>query len=507
LLQKFNREVTVIKIKKMIEESFDIALDVDLLPYKVLKAGNLTCIYEAGNLRYIKCGSAEIIRMIYGAVRNESWDTIIPEITSEIVDAGDNCFYISYIALYNFNGIQYSANFVIEGKADSSISIVMQGLALSDFKKNRIGICVLHPLKETKGKMVTIVQPSGNVYSSVFPELIAPHQPFKEIQQMQWKPAEAITARLYFSGDIFETEDQRNWSDSSFKTYSTPLYIPFPALVKKGDTMEQKIVLTVTGNTNQAIEKRPSKKIEVPTKAHTKIGYTIPPEQTAMMAKRAYLFKDNSVHHYRTELYLDRAGWQRQLENAVTSVTTLNAKLELVLFFANDYDETFRLFLQQIKPVAQYIHSLLLLDKKHAVTPAALMKKGYELVKPVFPSIQVGYGTDAYFAALNRNRPGNLPHDFVSFSLMPQAHASDTRTIIENLESLPDMMQTIQSFTDRPIHVSPVSIGKRINPDAVDEADYFINEKDKREGSVFANDWKRLCTHGLRLAASITILQ
>ncbi|CAN5117698.1 hypothetical protein BH11BAC5_BH11BAC5_16220 [soil metagenome] len=491
----------------MIEESFDITLDVSLLPYKIVKAGNLSCIYEAGNLRYIKCGSTEIVRMIYGAVRNENWDTIVPEITDEIIDAGDNCFYISYIALYNFNGIRYSANFVIEGKADSSISIVMQGLALSDFKKNRIGICVLHPLKETKGKPVTIIQPSGDVNSAVFPELIAPHQPFKEIQQMQWKPADAITARLYFSGDIFETEDQRNWSDSSFKTYSTPLHIPFPASVKKGDTMQQKIVLTVSGNTNEAIEKRPSKKIEVPSDTTAKIGYRLQLKQTTLTGKQTNLFKHNDVHHYRTELYLNRANWPQQLEKDVAMVKQLNAKLELVLFFEDNYDETFQLLLQQIKPVARYIDSVLLLDKKHAVTPAALMEKGYGLMKAAFPSIKTGYGTDAYFAALNRNRPGDLPHDFVSFSLMPQAHASDVRTILENLESLPDIMQTIQSFTNKAIHVSPVSIGKRINPDAILEADYFITERDERESSVFANDWKKLSVYGLRAAASVTIMQ
>jgi len=82
----------------MIEESFDITLDVSLLPYKIMKAGNLSCIYEAGNLRYIKCGSTEIVRMIYGAVRIENWETIVPEITNEVVDATDNSFYISYIA-------------------------------------------------------------------------------------------------------------------------------------------------------------------------------------------------------------------------------------------------------------------------------------------------------------------------------------------------------------------------------------------------------------------------
>ena len=58
----------------MIEKSFDITLDVQLLPYKIVKAGNLICIYEAGNLRYIKCGDTEIVRMIYGAVRNENWE-------------------------------------------------------------------------------------------------------------------------------------------------------------------------------------------------------------------------------------------------------------------------------------------------------------------------------------------------------------------------------------------------------------------------------------------------
>jgi hypothetical protein len=492
----------------MIEESFEIALDVSLLPYKIVKAGNLNCIYEAGNLRYIKYGNTEIVRMIYGAVRNENWDTIVPEITNETVDAGDNSFHISYIAVYNSQGIHYTANFVIEGKADSSISIAMQGLALNDFKKNRIGICVLHPLKETKGKPVTIVQPSGEVNACVFPELVAPHQPFKEIQQMQWKPAETVTARLYFSGDIFETEDQRNWSDSSFKTYSTPLRIPFPAMVKKGDTMQQKIILSVNGNASQPIEKKPSKKIELPTSSSSKIGYSINAEQkTGLMPGQANLFNGISVHHYRTELYPGKKDWPRQLEEAVEMVKQLNAKLELVLFFAGNYDEIFQSLLQQINPVVQYIDSVLLLDKEHVVTPAALMEKGYGLLKPAFPSIQIGYGTDAYFAALNRSRPGNLPHDFVSFSLMPQAHASDIRTIIENLESLPDIMQTIQSFTTKAIHVSPVSVGKRVNPDAIDEADYLIKEKDVRESSVFANDWKRHSLHGLRAAASITIMQ
>jgi hypothetical protein len=490
----------------MIENNFDITLDVALLPYKILKAGHLNCMYEAGNLRYIKCGDTEIVRMVYGAVRNENWETISPEITEEIIEAEEDSFRISYTALYTKTEIKYTAKFIIEGKADSSLIIIMKGLALSDFKKNRIGLCVLHPLKENKGKELQIVKPGGDKYTAIFPELIAPHQPFKEIQQMQWQPATTLYAQIRFSGDTFETEDQRNWSDSSFKTYSTPLHLPFPALVKTGETMEQKIVLTVTGNISQPAEKIMQKKIPTNKIASSKMGYCMPSGQTVLTDEQVKFFKENSFDHYRVDIHLYKNYWQQQLLNAVTDAIKLNAKLELILFFENKYDEKLQLFLQQIKSIAQHIYALLLLDRKQAVTPPVLMQKGYTLIKADWPFIKVGYGTDAYFAALNRNPPGSLPHDFVSFSLMPQAHASDTRTILENLESLPDIIQTIQLFTDKDIHISPISIGRRINPDAVADEDYLVADTDPRTGTAFAAAWKLFCMQGLDKAASITFV-
>ena len=112
----------------------------------------------------------------------------------------------------------------------------------------------------------------------------------------------------------------------------------------------------------------------------------------------------------------------------------------------------------------------------------------------------------AYEDAIIDMEACSLPHDFVSFSLMPQVHAADTRTIIENLESLPDIIKTIQSFTDKDIHISPVSIGKRINPDAVAEEDYFVADADPRTGTAFAAGWKLFCTQGLDKAAIITFV-
>ena len=35
-------------------------------------------------------------------------------------------------------------------------------------------------------------------------------------------------------GDTFEMEDQRNWSDASYKTYVRPLALPWPYVLPAG---------------------------------------------------------------------------------------------------------------------------------------------------------------------------------------------------------------------------------------------------------------------------------
>lgn len=43
-------------------------------------------------------------------------------------------------------------------------------------------------------------------------------------------------------------EDQRNWTDASYKTYPTPLDNPFPINVDVGQEFNQKILLNLTTN-------------------------------------------------------------------------------------------------------------------------------------------------------------------------------------------------------------------------------------------------------------------
>ncbi|MEJ0031488.1 MAG: hypothetical protein WDO15_14435 [Bacteroidota bacterium] len=71
---------------------------------------------------------------------------------------------------------------------------------------------------------------------------------------MSWPIIADARAELQFEGDIFETEDQRNWGDDSFKTYSTPLSRPYPVMLKPGDKVNQKVrLMLVKGDKLQAL--------------------------------------------------------------------------------------------------------------------------------------------------------------------------------------------------------------------------------------------------------------
>jgi hypothetical protein len=148
--------------------------------------------------------------------------------------------------IYKTADIDFSFQVSITGK-DNLIDFEIEGEALSGFRTNRVGFCVLHPIGECTGKECEVTGPDGEKQSFSFPQLVSPHQPMKNIAEMRWKVDQNIEARLSFEGDIFEMEDQRNWTDDSFKTYCRPLELPFPFVLKKGDKIHQRISLEVSG--------------------------------------------------------------------------------------------------------------------------------------------------------------------------------------------------------------------------------------------------------------------
>jgi hypothetical protein len=228
---------------------------------KILRAGKLEVVYENGFLRYFKVNHTEVLRMIYFAIRDVNWGNYAPIFYDEKIEEKNDSFKVRYNVKYSDSEhVFFKWEVEINGLATNEIHFDIKGEALRSFGTNRAGFCVLHPIEHIAGESVEITHAQGEKTTYSFPQFIAPHQPFIDISAMKWK-IENNEYNLHFEGDIFETEDQRNWGDASYKTYCTPLYLPFPKQLNGEDKVNQKVVFkaNIKQNTEGKTKKHKAK--------------------------------------------------------------------------------------------------------------------------------------------------------------------------------------------------------------------------------------------------------
>ncbi|CAN5489032.1 hypothetical protein BH23BAC1_BH23BAC1_32000 [soil metagenome] len=470
---------------------------------KKLNAGPLEVIYENGSLRYISLNGFEVVRMIYSAVRDHNWDTVEPEIKNEkVTDNGDN-FFIEYDAEYRQGEIHFLATYKISGSQEGNIDFEMEGNALSSFRKNRVGFCILHPIKECVGRVCEITEPDGEKYISKFPELISPHQPFKNIKAMRWPLMGNSFATINFEGEIFETEDQRNWTDASFKTYCTPLELPFPVTIDKGAQVKQLIQIRITGTKDLPNKPELSDEEAVFTILNDKealkfpsIGVGRSSEVSALSSNDIDKISNLGLHHYRVEVKPYENDWKKSFIEAVGESKKLKLSLEVALHLEEKkFENQINSFINEFTHIGGSVYAIILFQKNHKTTPEALIKSAIPLLRENFPSAKIGGGTDAYFAELNRNRPPAKDLDFLTYSINPQVHAFDNASLTETLEAQGYTVESAESFASgNSIHVSPVTLKPRFNPNATGPepepgSGELPSQVDVRQRSLFAAGW------------------
>jgi hypothetical protein len=464
----------------------------------ILRAGCLSLVYENGNLRKIGIGKTEILRMIYPAIRDKDWLTIKPLITQEIVEVKKDSFKIRYVCNYLSGEINFTAEYFIEGRSDNSISFRFSGIALNTFKKNRIGFCILHPIKRLAGNECAIVHSNNESEKLKFPLTISPHQPFTDIVSMRWT-SEGYKFNLDFWGDVFETEDQRNWTDSSYKTYCTPLSLPFPVEVQKGNTISQRIEFKAEAETKAEAEAEvgeilltfyPEKRNKVPA-----IGICRSTRPEPLTNSEIGIIRTLGFDHYRVDLYLFSTDWQSVANISVSESKKLRYPLEFALFFDDDFECQAAQFISWIKNKNINIKLINLFHKSSKTTPDSIIKIISPLFKNAIPGVMIGCGTNSNFAQLNRNRPESDIFDNLTYSIHPQEHASDNITLIENLEGQGYSVESAKHFSKgKGIWVSPVTVQRRFNANKENFEQPLINnllpaQVDSRLMSLFGASW------------------
>src|SRR5579862_7827673 len=118
----------------------------------ILRAGPLSLVYQDGEIRYLRLGSHEIVRRIYVSVRDENWATILPSVSELQIQAQDDAFQVSFDARHRERKVDFVWKGRISGDSSGHVQFSFDGIAQTSFLQSRVGICVLHPIREFAGK-------------------------------------------------------------------------------------------------------------------------------------------------------------------------------------------------------------------------------------------------------------------------------------------------------------------------------------------------------------------
>ncbi|TXG85293.1 MAG: hypothetical protein E6R14_04540 [Thermomicrobiales bacterium] len=495
---------------------------------RVLRAGPLTAELENADLRYVRVGDVEIVRRLYFAVRDRNWGTVEPVYTKfELDDRGDS-FRVDIEAEHvdAESGVDFAWSGVIEGTHEGTIRYEMEGSPRSAFLRNRIGFCVLHP-SELAGAPAWTDTPDGRV-ESFFPELISPHQPFIDMESITHAAGEHTTAEIRFEGDLFEMEDQRNWTDASYKTYSTPLRIPYPVEVTPGQEIRQAVTIEVFGEgssigsgvgaESNALTVDLSRSARLPA-----IGFGAGGKQPIGEMEMARLTALRPAF-VQTEIDLGAEDWREKLTRAAERATALGAALNLSVVGRREPDDPSEgapsgweelaaaakglpLALVFVFPP---VHEHVTFPRDDLATHPETIKAAKAAFRAAGSTAGIGGGTRAFFTELNRAVDflpvGDL--EVVTFTINPQVHAFDNLSIMECISAQTDVVRSARAMIgERPLVVGPITLRQQWNPNATSAPpdpgpDTLPSSVDPRQLSLFAAAWtvgslKRMADEGV----------
>ena len=484
---------------------------IQLIPHsQLLHAGSLTAEYDHGTLRYLKLGSVELLRMIYFALRDAQWGTLPLLIVEQDIEASADAFAVRYRAQNRQHGrVIVDWECQLTGQADGQVAFRIRGTFREAFRSNRAGFCVLHPLRGTRGQPFTVITPQGEEVNRQFPHPIAPHQPATNIQALRWTTADGTACALDFAGDTFEMEDQRNWTDASYKTYCTPLDRPFPVTYQPGDVVEQGVVFRVSSKATVTPEEDTVRirwqetAVDWPT-----LGSCLSLDLTDPDSAAVHLLEQLPLDGLRADLAWGGPRWVEQWRRLRSLAERVNKPLHLVLH--HSVGEVNSLFAELAAgTLPGTVEAISVLEKDQAVPSANFTERVVPLARTTFPGVKVGIGTAFYFTLLNRNQPDLARADFTFFANSAQVHAFDDASIVETIDGQAATVVSARQFAGScPVRVSPVGLHARFNPDAAapasDQLTYAF-APDERQDSWFAAGWMVGCLAALATAGAAHI--
>jgi hypothetical protein len=467
-----------------------------------------------------------VLRAVRFVVRDHDWRTADDTVLTRAVDVGGGRIRIESSARYD--GVEVVRTVLEVTLDDDTLRVAPVGTVTQAFRRNRIGLVVLHP-PTLAGQPLTVRHPSGRSTATAFPFWIAPHQPAVDVAGLDWSVG-ASELSLDLTGDVFEMEDQRNWTDASFKTYSTPLAEPFPVAVAPGTTVRQ--ALALRGSTASAAASGPrsggaaspapdlaildgpaSPAVGAPTAMLQLLAGSAPvaarPDDAALFRGFPILVEPDlaapDVDAVLASARRDAGGAPLDVRFVTDDPVLLRAAIDAVL---------------EAGPVAR----IGAFDPGTHVTTPALQRALLDAVA-AFGVLDVVAGTRAHFTELNRSIALFAGWDGpLTCSVTPQMHDRSPEQVTESIRMQRWVVSSASRLAaGRALHVGPVTLRPRFNAvrtsarpvvtDATIEAGYgpqfVVDATDPEQHSAAARAWFAASVEALTVpgVASITLAE
>jgi hypothetical protein len=454
---------------------------------------------EGGALSRVAWNGVEILRGLSVVVRTDTWLTVVAE--SQVhVNAEASGFTVTISAKNTGDGVNFSWDGEISANADGALTFSFAGASHGTTSTNRIGLVALHSLNWA-GHECLLTHSDQTEETTSYPSLVSPHQPMMQISRLSQQIIDGHQLDISFAGEVFEMEDQRNWTDASFKTYSRPLAWPFPYELSDGEKVQQEITLSVHaggGQTNliplHGENSEPvslTMPVKDPLSRWPRVG--VSSRSDAEIEEVTKVWSQLTPRHLRVDIVCDRSGLRggELLHRALSG----NIPVELAAHLGSDCDEALEDLVKILD--SRPLDAVFVYDLESPSTTLETMKSFSRIVKPfLFPGTLLFVGTDDNFTELNRNRVGPLSLDAtgLAFGLNPQVHDSSENAIIETAEAIPAIVATAKSFSgNAALAISPLVFKARRNIYApgrvIDRLGRDDDSVDPRLGSPFSAVW------------------
>lgn len=463
-----------------------------------LTAGPLKMSFdpEIAFLRQIRLGDHEALRAIYPAVRDRTWRTIPLTLSDLNVESTNESFVITFSATHLSEDVDFRWSGRIEGSADGSVSYRFDGAPNSPFERMRIGLLALIPSEHAAGTPVTIEHGDGSLTDSQLPNAIAPDEPSTDIRAIRREVAPGVIAETRFEGEAFEMEDQRNWTDASYKIYSTPAALPRPVPVGPNDRVRQSIALRFPETPRKIlpilIGREPQFNVATtPVYAIPPLGLIAPTHPGAPTELEIDRLKALELRILRINVDLSSENAFARLERDLDISRRLGLRIHLAIFDADNRAASAEDLVEAIALEDRgAVSAILALKKETRHTPEETLEYLRDALASAFPKAVFAAGSRDNFVEVNRNRSLAATQAIPLYAVTPIVHAFDDLTCVENLMAQTPTLKTLSEFWPQSPIISPLGIARNRYPiDAEDPDAIERSGVDHRQASLFNAGW------------------